>query len=299
MALLVGVGLYRVFHPAVPSAAVRFQVQKGHSAREVARELQAQGVIRYRWTFLLGSKIFRHKAIRPGVYDISADESGLTLYRQFLQGPPKVRVTFPEGWTAKQMASLLETRGVCPADAFLDMVSREKREGFLFPDTYFFEEGLSADLIVQRLVERFREKVPKDFKEQAKALRLSYGQLVTLASIVEREARAAQERPLIAGVFYNRLKKHWYLESCATVEYALGSWKPHLTYKDLAVESPYNTYRHAGLPPGPICNPGAAALDAAAHPAQTDMMFFVADSSGTHRFSRDYDEHLAVQKRKK
>jgi len=276
---------------------VRFQVQKGHSVREVARELQAQGLIRYRWTFLFGSKIFRHKAIRPGVYEFSANASGLALYRQFLQGPPKVRVTFPEGWTAGQMASLLETRGVCPVNPFMDVVTREKREGYLFPDTYFFEQGLSADFVVQRLIERFREKVPKDFKERAKALKLSYGQLVTLASIVEREARAAQERPLIAGVFYNRLRKHWYLESCATVEYALGGWKPHLTYKDLAVESPYNTYRHAGLPPGPICNPGEAALEAAAHPAQTDMMFFVADSSGTHRFSRYYNEHLAVQRK--
>jgi len=119
-----------------------------------------------------------------------------------------------------------------------------------------------------------------------------------LASIVEREARAPQERPLIAGVFINRLKKHWYLESCATVEYALGAWKPHLTYKDLDVKSPYNTYRHPGLPPGPICNPGAAALEAAAHPAQTDMMFFVSDGQGTHRFSRYYQEHLEVQKKR-
>jgi UPF0755 protein len=90
-----------------------------------------------------------------------------------------------------------------------------------------------------------------------------------------------------------------YLESCATVEYALGAWKPHLTYKDLAVVSPYNTYRHAGLPPGPICNPGAASLDAAAHPASTDMLFFVADGQGTHRFSKYYNEHLAAQKKKR
>jgi len=130
---------------------------------------------------------------------------------------------------------------------------------------------------------------------QAKALHLSYAQIVTLASLVEKEARAPQERPLIAGVFYNRLRKHWRLESCATVEYALGTWKPQLTYKDLDVQSPYNTYRHFGLPPGPICNPGAASLEAAAHPAPTDMMFFVADGQGTHRFSRYYKEHLAAQ----
>jgi UPF0755 protein len=244
----------------------------------------------------LWAKLPGHKAIRPGVYEISPRAWGFSIYRQLLKGPPKVRVTFPEGWTSQQMAQLLESRGVCSAADFLAVVRKEKREGFLFPDTYFFEQGLPAETIVARLIERFREKVPKDFKDQGIALKLSYGQLVTLASIVEREARAAQERPLIAGVFYNRLRKHWHLESCATVEYALGGWRPRLTYKDLNVASPYNTYRHQGLPPGPICNPGAAALEAASHPAKTDMMFFVADGQGTHRFSKYYDEHLEVQR---
>jgi len=276
---------------------VRFQIKKGVALREVARDLQAQGLIHTRWNFLIWPKLFRH-AVRPGVYQISSRDPGFAIYRQLVQGPPKVRLTFPEGWTSRQMAAILETKGICPAADYLAIVDKEKREGFLFPDTYFFEQGIPAEAVVARQIEGFREKVPKDFKEQAKALKLSYGQLVTLASIVEREARAASERPLIAGVFYNRLKKHWYLESCATVEYALGAWKPHLTYKDLTVNSPYNTYRHGGLPPGPICNPGAAALEAAAHPAKTDMMFFVADGQGTHRFSRYYNEHLAVQKKK-
>jgi UPF0755 protein len=235
------------------------------------------------------------KAIRPGVYDIPMRNSGYSIYRQLLKGPPLARVTFPEGWTAKQMAALLETKGVTSAAEFLALVDKNKKEGFLFPDTYFFEQGLPPETVMTRLLERFKEKEPKDFKDRAAAMKLSYVKLVTLASIVEREAQAPQERPVIAGVFMNRLKKHMYLESCATVEYALGSWRPHLTYKDLDVPSPYNTYRHGGLPPGPICNPGAAALEAAAHPAQTDMLFFVADGQGTHRFSRYYKEHLAAQ----
>jgi UPF0755 protein len=291
------VSLVIFFLPPGKGMPMRYQVRKGVSMRDVARDLRAQGLLRHRWSFLIWPKILR-EAIRPGVYEISPRETGLAIYRQFVQGPPKVRVTFPEGWTSRQMASQLEARGICPAVEFLAVVNKQKREGYLFPDTYFFEEGTPAEALVARLVEGFRVKVPKDFKEQAKGLKLSYGQLVTLASIVEREARAASERPLIAGVFYNRLRKHWHLESCATVEYALGAWKPHLSYKDLAVESPYNTYRHAGLPPGPICNPGAAALEAASHPAKTDMMFFVADSSGTHKFSKDYEEHLEVQKKR-
>lgn len=298
LVLSAGFGIIRMRLATGWDKTVRFEVRKGTSAREISRGLREQGLVRHPWSFLAWAKLYGHKAIRPGIYELSPHQSGLSIYRQFLQGPARVRVTFPEGWTAGQMASLLETRGVTFGAPFLAVVHREKREGFLFPDTYFFEQGLSAEGVIARLVARFHEKVPKDFKEQAMAMKLSYGQLVTLASIVEREARVESERPLIAGVFYNRLRRHWYLESCATVEYALGGWKPRLTYKDLLVESPYNTYRHAGLPPGPICNPGAAALEAAAHPAKTDMMFFVADGSGTHRFSRYYKEHLAVQRKK-
>ena len=137
------------------------------------------------------------------------------------------------------------------------------------------------------------------YRLKNKALKLSYGHIVTLASLVEKEARVPQERAVIAGVFYNRLRKRWRLESCASVEYALGKWKRKLSYKDLAVDSPYNTYLHFGLPPGPICNPGQAALEAAAHPAATDMMFFIAEGDGTHRFSRYYKEHLEGKRQRK
>jgi len=282
--------------PFSPARVIRFQVRKGVPARGVAKDLYDQGLLRHPISFLIWVKLLGHASgIKPGVYELSTRESGFAIFRTFRKGPPLMRVTFPEGWTAKQMAALLDARGVTTAADFLAIVGKEKREGFLFPDTYFFEQGLPADQVVGRLTQRFKDKEPKDFKDRAKTMKLSEGQLVTLASIVEREARAPQERPIIAGVFLNRLHKHWYLESCATVEYSLGGWKPHLSYKDLKVESPYNTYRHGGLPPGPICNPGAAALDAAAHPAQTDMMFFVADGQGTHRFSRYYNEHLAAQ----
>jgi UPF0755 protein len=293
-----GIVFWTTVSPA-PAKVVAFQIRKGLAAHAIARDLHDQGLLRYPWSFLVWVKLFGHPGVlKPGVYELSTHDSSWTIFKKFCAGPPLVRVTFPEGWTAKQMAALLDARGVVPSADFLAIVDKEKREGFLFPDTYFFEQGLPADRVIARLTERFKEKVPVDFQNRATAMKLSYGQLVTMASIVEREARAPQERPVIAGVFYNRLRKHWYLESCATVEYALGAWKPRLTYKDLEVNSPYNTYRHGGLPPGPICNPGAAALDAAAHPAQTDMMFFVADGHGTHQFSRYYNEHLAVQKKR-
>src|SRR4029077_4947718 len=133
-------------------------------------------------------------------------DSGYAIYRLLLKGPPLARVTFPEGWTSKQMAALLDTKGVTNSTEFLTIVTKNKNEGFLFPDTYFFEQGLAPETVIARLVERFKEKEPKDFKDRAKAMKLSYVQLVTLASIVEREAQASQERPVIAGVFMNRLK---------------------------------------------------------------------------------------------
>ncbi len=274
-------------------------VAKGISARGLARELKREGFIWHPWTFLVWTKLPGTRgAIRPGVYQLSARASGRSILKTLQHGPPLVRITVPEGWTARQIATLLEAKGISPANEFLAHTELEKREGFLFPDTYFFQQLLPAPVVIDRMVRRFDEKAPTDLAAQEKALHLSRPQIVTLASLVEKEAREPSERPLIAGVFYNRLKKHWRLESCATVQYALGSWKPQLTYKDLDVNSPYNTYRHPGLPPGPICNPGAAALEAASHPAQTDLMFFVADGQGTHRFSRYYNEHLNAKRKR-
>jgi UPF0755 protein len=293
------VAAYMGFWPG-HSEKQRFVVLKGASARAIARDLRAARLIGSSTAFRIGAKLQgSHDAMRPGVYSLEPGWTGWRIARQLRRGPPLMRVTFPEGWTSRQMAELLENRGVTSAAEFIAIVQKDKREGFLFPDTYFFDQGLDAQQVIGRMVHRFHEEEPKDMLAQTKVLHLSYPQIVTLASLVEREARVPSERAVIAGVFYNRLRKHWRLESCATVEYALGAWKPQLTYKDLEINSPYNTYKHAGLPPGPICNPGKASLEAAAHPAATDMMFFVAGGNGTHRFSKYYKEHLDVQKKKR
>jgi UPF0755 protein len=275
----------------------QFGILKGSSAAGIARELKASGLIGsprlFRvWVRFLGSP----NDLQPGVYHLLPGYTGYRIYRQIRRGPPLVRVTFPEGWTARQMAELLESRGITTQADFMNVVERDKREGFLFPDTYFFNQALSADVVVKRLVQRFDEQAPSDLAAQAKVMKLTPRELVTVASLVEKEARVPEERPVIAGVFYNRLRKRWRLESCATVQYALGNWKARLTYKDLEINHPYNTYRHFGLPPGPICNPGKASLEAASHPAKTDVLFFVAEGNGTHRFSKYYKEHLNAKK---
>ncbi len=296
--VLWGLIAFLFLRPAGPERVQRFQLRRGLSAQEIARDLRDNGLLRHRMNFLVWVKLFGARRLHAGVYELSSRSTGLSLYRQFVKGPPLYKVTFPEGWMAKQMAAQLETQGICRAKEFLDLVRQGPHEGYLFPDTYFFEQESAPARVVERMLARFKEITPKDMNERAKALGLTPTQVVTMASLVEKEARVNHERALIAGVFYNRLKKRMFLESCATVEYALGAWKPRLLYKDLQISSPYNTYRHPGLPPGPICNPGLPSIEAALHPAETDMLFFVADGQGSHRFSRYYKDHLNAKKKR-
>jgi UPF0755 protein len=163
-------------------------------------------------------------------------------------------------------------------------------EGFLFPDTYVVAKGLSAEQIVSIMIDRFFEELRNlDFEGYSDE---KLGQVVIIASLVEREAKIDSERPLIAAVFYNRLAKGKRLESCATVQYILGKTKERLLFSDLQVDSPYNTYLHSGLPPGPISNPGAKSIQAALFPADVDYLFFVSKRDGSHYFSTTYREHL-------
>jgi len=168
----------------------------------------------------------------------------------------------------------------------------EKRlEGFLFPDTYQFEADATAEEIINVMLKRFGEVYNEEYRRRAQELGLSTLEVVTMASIVEKEAKLDEERAVIAGVFYNRLKKNWKLESCATVQYLLGEPKAELSYKDLEIDSPYNTYKYYGLPPGPIASPGKASLEAALYPEEVDYLFFRANPDGSHTFSRTLAEH--------
>ena len=175
---------------------------------------------------------------------------------------------------------------------FLRLVAERKCEGYLFPQTYYLEPYLGEGRIIDIMTAQFRAAVTPEMLESARRMKMTERDLVIMASLVEKEAVRPEERPVIAGVFYNRLRKRWLLESCATIQYARGTRAERLSVQDTRIDSPYNTYRNYGLPPGPICNPGAAALRAAAFPAKTDDMFFVAASSGTHVFSQYYAQHL-------
>lgn len=172
------------------------------------------------------------------------------------------------------------------------MPNNEKRlEGYLFPDTYKVTATTTEREIIDMMLARFAREATPEFRQKAQKLGLTLHQAVILASIVEREAKVDKERPKVAAVFLNRMKKGWKLESCATVQYALGQPKARLLNKDLQIDSPYNTYKYSGLPPTPIASPGRASLQAAVNPANVDYLFFVVSQDGRHVFSRTLAEH--------
>ena len=218
------------------------------------------------------------------------------------------RFTVPEGYDEKKTAAAVAVAGICPAGAFLKAaaagdprgrVKRKNLEGYLFPDTYEVAADATPADVVTMMVDRFFQVMGPKEQARAAALGRSLDDIVVVASIVEREAMRKNEKPVVASVFYNRLKRGMRLESCATVIYALGRQPDRLTVQDLKVDSPYNTYRHDGLPPGPICSPGKDALLAALYPADTDYLFFVSNGDGSHTFSKTFGAHNAARAAKK
>ena len=247
--------------------------------------------------------------IKAGEYVLNSGMTVPELLGALVEGRVAVKAfTVPEGFTTAQVAELLVSMGLADMDEFWQAVAfgdfpycflpgglpGEKRlEGYLFPDTYRVRPGASEKEILDMMLARFaREMEELDYPALAATRGLTLHEAVTIASLVEREARLDEERPLIAGVIYNRLKISMPLQVDATVQYALGTAKPVLYYRDLEVDSPYNTYRISGLPPGPIAMPGQASLLAAVHPAPTDCLYYVAKPDGSHAFAQTLEEHV-------
>ncbi len=221
-----------------------------------------------------------------------------------------VRVTIPEGYESKMIAQLLEEKGVIKSqEKFLNILKEESfdydflkdvdkksyLEGYLFPDTYEFYVESDEKEVIKRLLDRFSEVYTEEFRTRAKELNLSDNEVITLASIVQREARAMNEFPLVASVFHNRLKQDMKLQACSTVQYVIDERKDVLTNDDIAIDSPYNTYKYEGLPPAPISSVGKDAIKAALYPEDSEYLFFVVKNKGdgSHYFAKTYDEHLA------
>ena len=302
IALLVGV--YLTSPPSSSKEIVNFEVPTGSSSQTIAKQLAEQKLIRSEYAFRI---VVRHresgKHLHAGTYVLRRNMTLWHIVDEFEKGQVTLLSwTVPEGLTAAAIAELWETEGFGTAEAFREAYELPRLlrrygledktvEGYLFPNTYKFAKGITVEKVVEMMLEEFKQRWTETFDKEAISLGLTRHEIVTLASVIEKEAQSKSERPKIAGVFHNRLKEKWRLQADPTVLYALGNPKRLLTRADLRVDSPYNTYKHKGLPPGPIANPGIDSIIAALRPEKTDYFYFVAIGEGKHHFSKTLSEH--------
>jgi len=283
---------------------VRVTIPQGATLRVAADSLARAGVVLYPRFFRVYASFRRgDRAIKAGTYMLRPHEGWGTVLDALRRGKGLVHiVTIPEGFSIGQIAPLLEGKLGQPADSVKAAVSdtallhqldvpTKTLEGYLFPDTYTFAEGTTARTAVDMMVRRFEQVWKPEWTARLDTLHLSRNDVMALASIVEKEARLPEERPVIAAVYMNRLRANIPLQADPTVQYALGKHVARVYYKDLEVESPYNTYKHGGLPPGPIASPGKASIEAALYPANVPFIYFVAFPDGHHEFRRDLAGH--------
>lgn len=286
---------------------VRVTVAEGEGFGAVLAALEEHGLVKRAWTFKFFARVLRDdRNVKRGTYEFRPGTPPVEILRALVRGDVlSVRVTIPEGFTSWQIAGAFDSAGVdslamiaAARDPELIAALRvpvETLEGYLFPDTYHVPYGSSAGEVVGQMLHRLSGEWTPAHERRAGELGMTRHEVLTLASIVEAEARIAEERPRVAAVYHNRLARGMRLEADPTVAYAMGGFRGRLYYKDLRIESPYNTYLHAGLPPGPICSPGGASIRAALHPdAAERALYFVARGDGRHVFSESLREHNAA-----
>lgn len=290
------------------SRHVDFPVKSGSNLSTVSARLAEAKLIHSQFFFKLYMRLTgKANKLKFGVYDLHDGMSASKIVQTLTSGKTKtISVTIAEGLHNRQIADLfVQKKFFASRDEFLQYAGKkaildkykipaQTVEGYLFPDTYFLPQGYPKDKIIEHMIDHFFEKTKevKNFPTDPRKIH----DTIILASIVEREAKLKEERPLIAAVFHNRLRDHEPLESCATVQYLFEKPKARLFFKDLEVESPYNTYKVKGLPPGPIGSPGMAAINATVNPEKTDYKFFVLKGDDAHYFSKTFKEHNAAKK---
>ncbi|MDR1695044.1 MAG: endolytic transglycosylase MltG [Endomicrobium sp.] len=282
------------WHFGLSDAKVSVTVKSGDGALTVASNLKNNGLILSKNLFAAWAKISKSEnKIKAGVYEFTQKDGMFKILGILKEGSKNTaKFTVPEGSNIRQTAEIIASKIGIDKDRFIKTASDGKMEGYLMPETYFADPASSEEKIIAMMRAEFDKKVTPEMYERAKEINVPMADIITLASIVEKEAVKPQERAVIAAVFYNRLKKKIRLESCATVLYALGVNKARLTIEDTRFESPYNTYRHSGLPPGPICSPGIESIKAALYPENTSSLFFVSAGGGRHLFAESLEEHI-------
>lgn len=316
-----GAGYYQVRKLMQPVSEVQVApktvyIPPQSSTGSIAALLKSENLIRSPLLFKLYARFHNlDTRLQAGEYEFSAHQSLPEIVQKIADGKVKTySFTIPEGFTVEQIAERLAEKGFVDKNKFLYLAkegdfdydfiknlpkskTKYRLEGFLFPDTYQIPKGFGEKEIINLMLRRFEEVFLDANRERLKALDMDLKDVVIMASIIEREAKLKEEQPIIASVFYNRLERGMPLQSCATVLYALGEQKEVLLNEDLEIESPFNTYKNPGLPPGPIAAPGKAALEAALHPADTDYLYFVAKPDGSHEFTKTLREHNRAKRK--
>ncbi len=287
--------------PVTPAGQAFVLLRPGFTTRRIAAELKSAGLIHSDTAFVIWHSFHRRPSLKAGEYLFERSANSIAVHNRIARGDIYVHtVVVPEGYTIFDIARAIQDAGLGAAEDFLRIASSDTAliadlapeapslEGYLFPNTYQFTRTQSMQEIVAEMVKQFR------LVAQQIGLTSDVHRSVTVASIIEKETAVAEERPLVASVYYNRLSRNIALQADPSVIYAEllnGTYQGALYHADLQTSSPYNTYLHPGLPPGPIGNPGESSLEAAMHPAQTDYYYFVSDGNGHHRFARSLEEH--------
>ena len=304
--LIIAIGFYAYEEMLPPETfkPIKVTVPENSTVQQIAEIAYDNSLIKNKTFFVLLSKYYKiDKDLKSGIYTFDKKMDLREVLLKFTEGgiPPYVKVTIPEGYTLKEVEEAFIKNKICSKEDFEKEVSNidkyrdyifegvDTLEGFLYPDTYFFErEKVEKD--IKMMLENFKSKCNPLFKEYKG--NLSNYEVLILASIVEKEAQVDEERKIIASVFINRLKLGMKLQADPTLKYVLPDAGYTLTSKELEIDSPYNTYKYTGLPPTPICNPSVKSIEAVIHPAKTDFLYFVAKGDGTHLFAETYNEHL-------
>ena len=288
----------------------KITIASGTTASQLAEELQQRQLIRSAFAFVyLARKQQTDFKIYVGDYLLSPTMSPDEIIKILLKSSAlaDIRVTIPEGYSTEQIIGLLVSKGIGSKEEFTKVVMEDsfpypflqgapkgihRLEGYLFPNTYAIDSKTSPHAVIDMFLQQFAKELTPAVQKHLDTMKLTVPQWVTIGSLVEKEAVKESDRPLIASVIMNRLKSNQPLQIDATIQFLLGTPKPKLYNKDLQIPSPYNTYLHLGLPPGPIANPGHASLQAALDPAQTDFLYYVAKKDGYHVFAKTYAQHL-------
>lgn len=270
------------------------KIEKGWGSDDIGQKLKDERLIASKWVFVFYAWLKGYNVhLQAGDYLLNSKTSVFEIVRMIANGEVNenyVKVTIPEGWTNKKIEERLIASGVLKEG---DKFPKEK-EGYLFPDTYYFEKSLSVDAVADKMYENFLKKIGEGISKDLlidSSMRLP--NTIIMASIIEKEVVSDEDRAIVSGIFWKRIENNIPLQSCATIAYILGVEKKQYSYEDTRVKSPYNTYINLGLPPAPINNPGLSAIKAALNPKQTDYIFFLSASDGTTIFSKTLEEHNA------